>query len=841
MRYGLFCGIIWAQLFSIEGEVRTPAGEPLSHVIVRLPQTGFQTVSNAEGRFIISVAADTLIIELRHLGYRVRRDTLYRMQGKGTYTFTLYPQEVRLGGVVITEGGKDPGEIIIRRAIAAKAYNRTCLSQYRVETYTLFSARWLEPPAPALQRLAQRSFAQGDILFMSETFSYIYFAAPDKYREEIVRSRIVGTRQYSFLGGWIFQGFDPYAERLSLAELTETPFVLPLAQDAPLYYRYRLLGSYWDEERFFYKVAVEPRSSASPCVAGYVIIADESYALTGLEWYVKPPRPLRYADSMGVRATYIPVGECYQMGELSFKGHFRISLPIGGSIAIGGEGYASYKRYQVLALSQPSKVSPAGKKQMRLARQSSGTQEKARISANLSASGETTSTPTENAMPIETLRVSRVDFGEFVRILPEASQASSAFWDSVRLAPLDSVQLSYLERHEAMLAERETTSTQGRRHRWGLTQEGIGWIYRGRSAAGGITLQWIGYTPLEGWIFPAKVGYQLRSERWVRELTLYGRYGLGWNRFLPAAQVQVRQVKYPLQHWHIAGGLQVREPTDFTQIFPFWNAIYRVLRSETPWQGYLRPFVEVASRRHFHRTIEGEVRVSWDKRAYEDGGVYEAWRAAVWMDWQPGTRLFTTPKSTRFIRPEKVMVWRVRSGGEVALLPRQVLVSLSGAISPELSISPFGRLLFQIGGAWQNDFAPWGDRLYVPTTPLVFHRSYSDFVFWGAYESVGRWGGYTLLSWLPAGALMRLLPILRQTAWQEAFTLRALYGEKGGWHLEGSFFLHQLDLRLRKTGLAHPFSIGLHTAFGRGIKRGALTIAIGDISGLLSFFKPARR
>lgn len=825
MRYGLLGSLLWAQVFSIHGEVRTPSGEVLSHVIIRLPQTGYQTVSSADGRFTVNAALDTIILELRHLGYRTLRDTLYRSDGRTAYTFTLYPQEVRLGGVIITEGGKDPGELLIRRAIAAKAQNRSCLSSFRTETYTLFTLRWLEPPGALLQRLTNRALADREVLYMSETFSHIYYVAPDKYREEIVRSRVVGTQQYSFIGGWIFQGFDPYGERLSLSEITETPFILPLAQDAPLHYRYRLMGSFWEEDGFFYKIAVEPRSRQSPCVEGYVVLADESYALVGLEWQVKAPRPIRYTDSIGVRATWVPVGGCYLLGELSFKGHFRVSLPV-GSLAFVGEGYAAYRKYQVLI--QQREKQKSVKKPVSAPRP-------------LSALEGTDIRP----VPVETLRVERLDFGEFVRIAPDAAKAPASFWDSLRQAPLDSTQLAYIAQHDSMVSRRETTTVR-RRARPTLTGIGIGWIQphrvQGGYARSTFALQLAGYTPLEGWVLPFTIRHERVREGNELNIQLQWRYGTAWGRLLPTAVVEWGHRRFPQWRWRLAGGVNVREPTDFVQIPIFWNALYRAVGDTTPWQGFARPFAEGTVRRYLHRTVEAEMRLGWDRRATGPAREqsYEATRTGAWLYWRPGTRTFTTPRSTRFIPPEGVFTTETRLGAEVAWLRTAPLFSMCASLDARLSISPLGRIETQLGGAWQNRPAPWADRLYMPTAALIFHRSYSDFVKWAPYESPGTWTTFGIIGWLPEGSLLRLLPVLRRTSWQEALVLRALYTESAGWHLEGSLFLHQLNLRLRKTGLARPLSIGFHSGFIGRTRSGAITVAIGDILSPLSLPKPAR-
>ncbi|MCX7606955.1 MAG: DUF5686 and carboxypeptidase regulatory-like domain-containing protein [Bacteroidia bacterium] len=809
-RLWLLIGGVWAQIFSIQGQVIDPTGHPLSYVIVRLPQTGFQTVSGQDGRFTLSFVGDTAIIELRYLGYRVRRDTLLQRENQASYSFVLYPQEVRLPNVVITEGNKDPAELLIQKAIAAKERNKSCLPAFRVETYTLYTLRWGES-GTLIRRFLDRTYAPGEVVFMSEALSYTYFTPPNKYKEEIIRSRVVGSRSYSFLGNWIFQGFDPYGERIELQEMTETPFILPLARDAFLYYRYRLIGSYWDDNGFFYKIAIEPRSAVSPCVEGYVILADESYALIGLEWTVKGPRPIRYTDSLGVRATYVPVGECYQLGEVSFRGCFELSLPV-GKVTFTGEGYAAYKKYVLLV---EGKKTPPSK-----------------LAVPSASNPKETS---ERIAPIETLRVTRLDYGEKVRVLPHAAETSEAFWDSVRQAPIDSAQVAYLRKQDSLVSQPDTTKHPQSRKRVRLIGEGLSWEWRKWEEdlflQASISALWPMYTRLEGWVLPFKVKQEYRKQNQVWEAEGWLRYGLGWSRLAPIGSLRWEQRTFPLYQLAVRGGIEIREPTDFPQVPFLWNTIYYLTRREAPWVGYRRPFAEIEGERYLHRTFQASLRLTWDQRPWSQTGesYYTAWRAAALLRWEPGTQSFSTPRRTLLLPAEGIFRWGIAFAGEIARLPQQVLFSWTGGTTAHLSISPLGELQARIGLSWQNrENAPWTERLYPSTAPLVFHRFYTDLARWPLYLAGGKWIAQGVLTWLPQGAVLRLLPLIKRTSWQENCTIRALYTPSLGWHVEGSLYVTNINFRLRRTGALRPFSIGMHTGLVGAYRSGSISVGVGN-------------
>ncbi|GIV24927.1 MAG: hypothetical protein KatS3mg026_0619 [Bacteroidia bacterium] len=826
VRLGLFGAIggLWGQTWTLRGQVVDAEGHPVPYAVVRLVEGGFQTAASADGRFVLSLLSDTVVVEVRRLGYRTRRDTVVR-KGEGmTQLFVLTAQEVRLPGVVITEGGQDPGELLIRKAIAAKAANRACLPAFQAETYTLYTIRWAEPPPAPLRKALSVPTEKGEVLFMSEAVSRVYFLPPDKYREDIVRSRVVGSRSYSVLGSWPFRDFDPYGERVALPELTETPFVLPLAKDAFLYYRYRLVGQVWDESGFFYKIAVEPRSAVSPCVRGYVLLADESYALVGLEWEADGARPLRYTDTLRVQATWIPVGSCYQLGGLNFWGRFRFSLPAVGQVSVQAEGYAAYQKYRFLTTETPTK-----KNQTPSARVPSFGE------LRVSRSGPSPS-------PVETLRVERIDFGEYVQVLPGADTATEAFWDSVRAAPLDTQQVAYLLRAQEELKKPDTASVSQRRFRFFPDEEGLRWVFSGRRASAdrwGIEAvwQWPSYTRQEGWALPVTGRFRRRKGpfQWGASVTL--RYGLAWKRVLPALSLGWSSMTFPGWGVEVRGGLSPREPTDRLQVPLLWNALYRLAGAAPPWQGYIRPFVEVEGRRYLHRTLQARLRLSWDRRATEpqDQGVYSAWRSALALEWQPGTRLFRTPRGFFLDAPSRVWAFRLRGACEAAWIEGRPLVTASLEALPLLSISPLGFLQAHIGLAWQDRTAPWPDALYPAALPLLLHRSPLTLMRYPAYASAGPYLGQAVLRWSPQGALLRAVPLLRKLPLQEQVVLRGLFPGQGQRHAELSVYLIFSGKRL---AFFQGLSGGLHWSLLEGFR--APTFSVGTaLSGESLLFKPA--
>ncbi|RMF52788.1 MAG: hypothetical protein D6750_01790 [Bacteroidetes bacterium] len=512
-----------------------------------------------------------------------------------------------------------------------------------------------------------------------------------------------------------------------------------------------------------------------------------------------------------MQATWIPVGSCYQLGGLNFSGWFRFSVPALGTVAVQAEGHAAYQKYRFL-ISEAQKKKPSSSP-----------------SPALSGGGAEARRLAQPPSPIETLRVGKIDFQEYVRVLPGADTASEAFWDRVRAAPLDSQQITYLTRAQEALRQPDTSSASSNRFRFSPDEEGLWWRWsRRREPADRWGVEWgvlwPSYTLQEGWALPV-VGRLRRgkgSGQWGASVTL--RYGWGWKRMLPAARLSWSSTTFPGWGVEVQGGLSPQEPTDRVQVPLLWNGLYRLARAPLPWQGYIRPFCAVEGKRYLHRTLQARLRLSWDERPAgpEGTAVYSAWRGALALEWQPGTRLFQTPRAFLLDMPAKVFAYRLRGAVETAWIADQPLFTGSLEVLSTLSISPLGALETQIGLAWQNKVAPWADALYPVALPLLLHRSPSTLMRYPAYAPAGPYLAQGVCSWTPQGAFLRAIPLLRKLPLREQIVVRVFSSAQKRWHAELSAYLIFSSKRL---AFLRGLSGGAHWNLERGLR--SVTFSLG--------------
>lgn len=819
--WGLAFGtVIWAQGVKIQGKVETLRGEPLGQALIRLPASGFQTLAQQDGRFVLFLESGRHPIEIRYLGYRPLVETL-QAEGPGPVerVFRLSSQEIRVGGVIITEGGANPADLLIREAIRRKRQNRACLPTYRTEVYSLFTVRLLSAPWRLLERLARGDslrFREGDIVYMSEALSDVDYAPPKRFKETIKRSRVVGSRGYGFTGLWVLQGFDPYAERLAIPEITQSPLVLPLADDAPLYYRYQLVGEIWDEEGLAYKIRFEPRGR-SPGIRGDLVLADESYAIRAFEAKLTSADPVQYVDTIYFQMVYVPVSSCWVPANTSFRARLSLAV-LGAELSFLAKGYFLHRRYSLLALPPSKKKRPKGVPSPSLKKPDSLLSPQARFA-------------------VDTIQVGRLDFREQLRIVEGAGEASTAFWDSLRQAPLDSQQIAYLAAHDSLVQKQDTALAKTRKG-FQLTEEGLMWARQNGQSGPRLKalVLWPGYTHREGWVWQLQFSYQRRA--WQAQLRF--RYGNRWGRLLPLAEWRYTFRRSLPMSLVVRVGAAAYEFPEQPQIPLYWNTLYYLVRRYAPLAVYEWQGVVARWRLHWQPQWSLTAQIAYDRRPLTSAsdGYYQSPRFGLNLHWQPNARWIRMPNTYYFLPPTSPFELQMQLANEWAYFSERLFWTGALQVDIMLSISPWGKLFYQGSGAYQALQAPWGDRLFPSVQPLAFHRYYGDLAFWPLYQPAGLWLLSQQFRWDLEGAFLRWLPLLRKTSWHEEIVWRTLYTE-GRWHVEGAFYLTQIALSLRRTSLFKGLSLGLHyglAGYQAGLWR--LTLAIGNPTSRTGYPKP---
>ena len=243
---------------------------------------------------------------------------------------------------------EDPAYPIMRKAIAKREYYRNRLPDYKTQVYIKGRVE--------LENVPEKIFGQevGDldgaldstrsgIVYLSESVSELYYRAdPRKTREVMISSKVSGNdRGFSFNSARDMN-FSLYDPRLDF----NRPVPSPLADGAFGVYRFRLEGTFYDEDgRLINKIEVSPRNVEAPSYRGFIYIVEDLWNLQSVDLtLLGKALHIPGFDTLIWQQTYVPIDSTD--GWAVFQNRF---IPKGGlfGLRFGGNFVGIYRNYEL--------------------------------------------------------------------------------------------------------------------------------------------------------------------------------------------------------------------------------------------------------------------------------------------------------------------------------------------------------------------------------------------------------------------------------------------------------------------------------------------------------------
>lgn len=250
-----------AERLSLNGTVTDSAtGQKLPAAHVRIAGTARGTITSPAGEYTLQVEPGTYTIIVSMIGYRPET-TLVVVSHAAVYHARLHASDIILPEMVITS--EDPAVEIIRRAIAGKRYWIGRLASYQMEAFT--------------RQVIRRDTA---IASVTESFTRGYWQQGDTLREIVLQRRQTANIPQSFNFASVGRIINFNDDEIRFMGFT---FIGPTAPTALDYYSVRLVRTHHNRDRNIFEIALTPRTRTTPLFRGTIHIADESYALMGVD------------------------------------------------------------------------------------------------------------------------------------------------------------------------------------------------------------------------------------------------------------------------------------------------------------------------------------------------------------------------------------------------------------------------------------------------------------------------------------------------------------------------------------------------------------------------------
>lgn len=265
-----FAQVLAQQSFTLRGTVQDAiTRQALVGATVRIDGTAKGTITNSQGVYNLSLEQGDYRIIISYIGYRV--DTARVLIAQNIiHDAALLASEVLLAEEIVT--GEGPAIEIIRKAIANKHNWMNLLKSYQFEAFT--------------RQIIRRDTT---IAGITESYTTGYWRSGDTLREVIHQkwqtANIPAVQNIAAVGR-IINFNDDEIKLLSLqidGTSSSYTFVGPTAPEALDYYDYKLLRTLTSHGFTVYEIKMIPKSRLTPLFEGIIKIADESFAVMGVD------------------------------------------------------------------------------------------------------------------------------------------------------------------------------------------------------------------------------------------------------------------------------------------------------------------------------------------------------------------------------------------------------------------------------------------------------------------------------------------------------------------------------------------------------------------------------
>jgi hypothetical protein len=303
------------------GTIFNTQGDLLPYSSVTIKGTTKGTSANDKGKYSLAVAPGKYTVVCRRIGYALAEKEVTVDNNDTELSFILNEQKLTLETVVVNNKGEDPAYEVIRNAIKKRNYYSKQVDAFTVNIYGKDMIRMRNMPKrifgqkiPDADRkeMGLDSAGQG-IIYLSESISKVSSQKPDKFKLEVMSSRVSGSGGF----GFNFPAFiSLYSNNVTVFTEKFNPrgFVSPIADGAIGFYKFKMLGTFMENGKMVNSIRVTPRRKYEPLFSGTINITEDDWRIHSFDLTLTKSSQLEILDTLQITQQHVPVtGEIWRV------------------------------------------------------------------------------------------------------------------------------------------------------------------------------------------------------------------------------------------------------------------------------------------------------------------------------------------------------------------------------------------------------------------------------------------------------------------------------------------------------------------------------------------------
>jgi hypothetical protein len=300
----------------ISGTVFNDKGDLLPFASVTIKGTTTGASANNKGRFSFIVAPGTYTVVCQHIGFTRQEKTITVNKDDEEITFILPQQKMDLKELVVKSGGEDPAYAIIRAAIKKRDYYNKQVKAFECGLYTkdIIKLRSMPDkifgqkiPEDGKQDMGLDSEGKG-IIYLSESVAKVHTQQPDKFKMEVLSSRVSGSGGFGFTFPTFISLYNNNV-KIFTEKFNPRGFVSPIADGALNFYKYKFLGSFFEDGKEVNSIRVTPKRSYEPLFSGVIFITEDDWRIHSFDLTLTKTAQLEIIDTLQITQIHVPVSK----------------------------------------------------------------------------------------------------------------------------------------------------------------------------------------------------------------------------------------------------------------------------------------------------------------------------------------------------------------------------------------------------------------------------------------------------------------------------------------------------------------------------------------------------
>lgn len=310
----------------VKGKVISEDGTPLQFASIFIKESTKGTSANSLGEFKLTLSPGKYELGFHYVGYKEAYQTIDLKDSDTLFLeIILIEHSIKLPELEIRADAEDPAYSIMRKAIARRPLYAQSIRSYSCKAYIKSVFKLIDVPQVLMgERLDELEdwldAERNGIIYLSESENLIYYEAPNKRKEVMISSKVSGNSQ-----GFSFNRFgivDLYSGSINIGR----PIVNPLESNAFSYYKFKLHGSFYNEDRLqINKIEVIPKREDDAVFSGFLYIIDGEWLLQSADLKLsRRNTKIDLLDTISIQQVYVRTQKKFfplVQQNLSFQGN----------------------------------------------------------------------------------------------------------------------------------------------------------------------------------------------------------------------------------------------------------------------------------------------------------------------------------------------------------------------------------------------------------------------------------------------------------------------------------------------------------------------------------------